>query len=66
MAGRCQNELVLARKPSEMAGNSSDSFHKVETALHDEVCKAHTMTLEEAQRVIATDWLQYYKDKIRK
>lgn len=44
-------------------------FHekdKVETALHDEVCKAHTMTLEEAQRVIATDWLKYYNDKIKK
>jgi hypothetical protein len=44
-------------------------FHekdKVETALHNEVCKAHTMSLEDAQRTIATDWLKYYNDKIKK
>ena len=44
-------------------------FHekdKVETALHNEVCKAHTMTLEEAQRVIATNWVKYYNEKIKK
>ena len=45
------------------------SFHekdKVETALHDEVCKAHTMTLDQAQRLIATDWLTYYNEKVKK
>ena len=44
-------------------------FHekdKVETALHDEVCKAHTMTLDQAQRLIATDWLTYYNEKVKK
>jgi hypothetical protein len=44
-------------------------FHekdKVETALHNEVCKAHTMSLEDAQRTVATDWLKYYNDKIKK
>jgi hypothetical protein len=44
-------------------------FHekdKVETALHNEVCKAHTMSLEDAQRVIATDWLKYYNEKVKK
>jgi hypothetical protein len=44
-------------------------FHekdKVETALHNEVCKAHTMTLEEAQLVIATNWVKYYNEKIKK
>ena len=44
-------------------------FHekdKVEIALHNEVCKAHTMTLEEAQRVIATDWLKYYNEKVKR
>lgn len=44
-------------------------FHekdKVETALHDEVCKTHTMTLEEAQRTIATDWVKYYNEKVKK
>ena len=49
--------------------NPNPGFHekdKVETALHNEVCKAHTMTLEEAQRVIATDWLSYYNEKIKK
>ena len=51
------------------AAQPAPGFHekdKVETALHHEVCKAHTMTLEEAQRVIATDWLRYYNDKIKK
>jgi len=51
------------------AANPKPGFHekdKVETALHDEVCKAHTMTLEEAQRVIATDWLTYYNEKVKK
>lgn len=49
--------------------NPKPGFHekdKVETALHDEVCKTHTMTLEDAQRTIATDWLQYYNDKVKK
>jgi hypothetical protein len=44
-------------------------FHekdKVETALHDEVCKTHTMTLDQAQRLIATDWLTYYNEKVKK
>ena len=44
-------------------------FHekdKVETALHDEICKAHTMTLDQAQRLIATDWLTYYNEKVKK
>jgi len=47
--------------------NPKPGFHekdKVETALHDEVCKAKTMTLEEAQRTIATDWLKYYNERI--
>jgi hypothetical protein len=41
-------------------------FHekdKVETALHDKVCKAG-MDLAEAQRTIATDWLAYYRDQM--
>jgi hypothetical protein len=49
--------------------NPQPGFHQkdlVETALHNEVCKAHTMMLEEAQRVIATDWVQYYNDKLKK
>ena len=44
-------------------------FHekdKVETALDDEVSKAHTMTLDQAQRLIATDWLTYYNEKVKK
>jgi len=51
------------------SANPVPGFHekdKVETALHDEVCKAHTMTLEEAQRLIATDWLTYYDQKVKK
>jgi len=49
--------------------NPKPGFHekdKVETALHNEVCKAKTMTLEEAQRTIATDWLKYYNEKLAK
>jgi hypothetical protein len=44
-------------------------FHekdKVETALHREVCVAHTMTLEEAQRIVATDWMKYFNEKVKK
>ena len=49
--------------------NPKPGFHEkdhVETALHNEVCTAHTMTLEQAQRTIATDWLTYYNEKIKK
>ena len=37
----------------------------VENQLHKEVC-AGTLTLEEAQRIIATDWFEYYRDHVMK
>jgi hypothetical protein len=38
---------------------------KVENALHDEVCHG-TLTLREAQYIIATDWFRYYREKVLK
>jgi hypothetical protein len=38
---------------------------KVENALHDEVCHG-TLTLREAQFIIATDWFKYYREKVLK
>ncbi len=37
----------------------------VENQLHNEVC-AGTLALQEAQRIIATDWFQYYRDHVLK
>jgi len=37
----------------------------VENALHKEVC-AGTLTLQEAQHIIAIDWFQYYRDHVLK
>lgn len=42
-------------------------FHekdKVETFLHNQVCKAKVMTLAEAQRIIATDWLTFFNQQM--
>jgi hypothetical protein len=37
----------------------------VENQLHREVC-AGTMTLQDAQHTIATDWFKYYRDHVLK
>jgi len=37
----------------------------VENELHKEVC-AGTLTLPEAQQIIATDWFRYYRDHVLK
>jgi len=37
----------------------------VENALHKEVC-AGTLTLQEAQGIIRTDWFKYYRDNVLK
>jgi len=37
----------------------------VENALHKEVC-AGTLTLQEAQEIIRTDWFKYYQDNVLK
>jgi hypothetical protein len=38
---------------------------RVENALHREVCQG-TLTLREAQFIIATDWFRYYREKVLK
>src|SRR5260370_30176343 len=38
---------------------------KLETALKVAVCNG-TLTLSEAQHIIATDWFQYYRDHVLK
>ena len=49
--------------PAHLVGaNAKD---KTENALHVEVCHG-TLTLREAQFIIATDWFKYYRDKVLK
>ena len=49
--------------PAHLVGaKAKDS---TEGALHDEVCHG-TLTLREAQFIIATDWFKYYRDKVLK
>ena len=54
-----------------MAGLTTDDVNvvgnvvsnAVENALHREVC-AGTLTLREAQWIIATDWFKYYRERV--
>lgn len=48
--------------PSIVGAKSKD---KVEDALKTAVCNG-TMTLQEAQRIITTDWFKYYRDHVLK
>jgi hypothetical protein len=48
--------------PDALGAKAKDA---VENALHKEVC-AGTLTLQEAQQIISTDWYKYYKEKILK
>jgi hypothetical protein len=47
--------------PSHLVGARSKDA--VENALHREVC-AGTLTLREAQWIIATDWFKYFREKV--
>jgi len=47
--------------PAHLVGAKSKDA--VENALHREVC-AGTLTLRQAQWIIATDWFKYYREKI--
>jgi hypothetical protein len=47
--------------PSHLAGAKNKDA--VENALHREVC-AGTLTLREAQWIIATDWFKYYRERV--
>jgi hypothetical protein len=49
--------------PSHLVGAKTKD--RVEKALHDEVCHG-TLTLREAQFIIATDWFNYYREKVLK
>jgi len=49
--------------PSHLIGAKSKDA--VENALHKEVC-ARALTLDEAQRIIVTDWFKYYRDTVLK
>jgi hypothetical protein len=49
--------------PADVVGAKAKDH--VENALHKEVCDG-TLTLKEAQDIIATDWFKYYKEKILK
>jgi hypothetical protein len=47
--------------------NPAPGFHQkdlLENFLHKQVCTAKTMTLAEAQRIIATDWLSFFNEKM--
>lgn len=48
--------------PSVVGAKAKD---QVENALRKEIC-AGTLTLQEAQHIIATDWFKYYRDKVLK
>jgi len=48
--------------PSLVGAKAKD---KTETALNTAVCNG-TMTLQEAQRIIKTDWFKYYRDHVLK
>ena len=49
--------------PSHLVGAKAKDM--TETALHADVCHG-TLTLREAQFIIATDWFKYYRDKVLK
>lgn len=49
--------------PAHLVGTKTKD--KGEEALHDEVCHG-TLTLREAQFIIAADWFKYYQDKVLK
>jgi hypothetical protein len=48
--------------PSLVGAKAKD---KTETALNTAVCKG-TLTLQEAQQIIQTDWFKYYRDHVLK
>ncbi len=59
------NQPLTARGPFPPELVGAKAKDAVENALHKEVC-AGTLTLKEAQAIIATDWFKYYKEKILK
>ena len=56
---------LTARGPFPSHLVAAKSKDAAENALHREVC-AGTLTLREAQWIIATDWFKYYRDKVLK
>ena len=49
--------------PHHLVGAKSKDA--VENALHKEVCEG-TLTLQQAQEIIRTDWFKYYRDNVLK
>ena len=49
--------------PASIVGAKAKDL--VEKALNTAVCHG-TMTLQEAQHIIATDWFKYYRDHVLK
>jgi hypothetical protein len=54
---------LTARGPFPPHLVGAKSKDAVENALHREVC-AGTLTLREAQWIIATDWFKYYRERV--
>jgi hypothetical protein len=54
--------LVTQRTCGRRCGGRRD---KTENALNTAVCNG-TLTLQEAQHTIATDWFKYYRDHVVK
>jgi hypothetical protein len=49
--------------PSHLVGAKTKD--RVKDALHKAVCDG-TLTLQEAQQIIVTDWFKYYRDSVLK
>jgi hypothetical protein len=56
---------LTSRGPFPVSVVGAKSKDQVENALHKEVC-AGTLTLQEAQHIISTDWFKYYRDTLLK
>ena len=54
----------LAR-PLSIVDSGRQSKRPTEKALNKAICNG-TMTLQEAQHIIATDWFKYYRDNVLK
>ena len=57
--------LLTARGPFPPSLVGAKAKDRTENALNTAVCNG-TMTLQEAQHIIATDWFKYYRDHVLK
>ena len=56
---------LTSRGPFPTSIVGAKAKDRVENALNTAVCSG-TMTLQEAQHTIATDWFKYYRDHVLK